>query len=188
MYFIDINLSLVLDSNHKFHMARDGDIFLFTTLSHQDRYFGNSFTSLGMVVGNTQHSNFHQGFKVVMLEKPGNIKFGCFLTNVSDTINIWNTLEAYDKKQVCSGIDYILKLNELVSSVQQILALFSSCRTVVLIHFLFCRPALIAIYATMNLEGLIPHQTIWISLGHNLVLQSLYLCQYNARTSILSKC
>jgi hypothetical protein len=64
-----------------------------------------------------------------MLEKPENIKFGCFLTNVSDSINVWNTLEFYDDKKVSLGINYILKLNELVSSVQQNLPLLSSCHT-----------------------------------------------------------
>jgi hypothetical protein len=119
----------VLDAKHKFHLARDGDIFLFGTTSHQDKCFGHSFTCLGMVVDTSEHSNFHQGFKVVMLEKPENIKFGCFLTNVSDSINVWNTLEFYDDKKVSSGINYILKLNELVSSVQQNLPLLSSCHT-----------------------------------------------------------
>jgi hypothetical protein len=112
-------------------MAREGDIYLFSTVSQQHTDFSHSFTCFGMVVGKRAHSNFHQGFKVVMLEKPENVNFGCFLINVSDTINVWNTLEFYEKKEVFSGINYIMRDNELVGnvklSIQLNFALFCSC-------------------------------------------------------------
>ena len=96
-----------------------------------------------MVVGTSAHSNFHKGFKVLMLEKPENIKFGCFLINVSNTINAWNILEFYDKEEVGSGINTIMKLNELVCnvtlSIQLNFALFCSCHIFELLNFaLFC--------------------------------------------------
>jgi hypothetical protein len=111
-HFIDIDLNL--DAKGNYHAARGGDIFLFHNYSPEDSRYPYFRKSIGIASDISQHSKFHKGFKVYAPKNLANFKYATFLTNVTDSLNVWTAMHLENREDNCSAINSIMNLTEPV--------------------------------------------------------------------------
>ncbi|XP_044432443.1 uncharacterized protein [Triticum aestivum] len=107
-HFIDIDLSL--DPKGNYHVAREGDLFLFSHYSPQQEGFEYGYRSFGIASNISRHSKFHQGFEAQTPKKFKVFHYATFLTNVTAFSNAWNAVNLDNAESNCARVISIMNL------------------------------------------------------------------------------
>lgn len=111
-HFIDIDLSL--DPKGNYHVAREGDLFLFSHYSPQHEGFKYGYRSFGIASNISRHSKFHQGFEAQTPKKFKVFHYATFLTNVTAFSNAWNAVNLDNAESNCARVISIMNLPKSV--------------------------------------------------------------------------
>ncbi|VAH73396.1 unnamed protein product [Triticum turgidum subsp. durum] len=114
--FLDVDLNL--DAKGSWHVAREGDLFLFSTYSPQQEEFKYSYKhrSFGIASDISPHSKFHRGFKADSTKKLKNFRYATFLINLNGFLSAWKAMQVQENGNNCAGIRSIMKLPKLPST------------------------------------------------------------------------